>query len=117
MKPPSTIFNYAHDRKMNLLNQAVYALIKIQDRVYRLLHEGLGGDLVDTSKSDWEERNLRRTPILKGLEAKRASRALAQADFDTIMACARHSPIRAQGRHCADIPGPSDAPYKPVRRL
>jgi hypothetical protein len=76
---------YVHDRKMNLLNQAVYALIKVQDMIYRLLHESLGGDLVDTSKPDWEGRNLRRTPILKGLEAKRASGALAQADFDTIM--------------------------------
>jgi hypothetical protein len=76
---------YVHDRKMNLLNQAVYALIKIQDMIYRLLHESLGGDLVDTSKPDWEERSLRRTPILIGLEAKRVSSALGQADFDTIM--------------------------------
>jgi hypothetical protein len=76
---------YLHDRKMNLLNQAVYALIKVQDMIYRLLHESLGGDLVDTSKPDWEESQLRRTPILKGLEAKRASGELAQADFDAIM--------------------------------
>ena len=76
---------YLHDRKLNLLNQAVYALIKVQDMIYRLLHESLGGDLVDTSKPDWEESQLRRTPILKGLEAKRASGELAQADFDAIM--------------------------------
>jgi len=30
---------------MNLLNPAVYALIKVQDIVDRLLHENLGGDL------------------------------------------------------------------------
>jgi hypothetical protein len=76
---------YVHDRKMNLLNQAVYALIKVQDMIYRLLHESLGGDLVDISNPDWEESQLRRTPILKGLEAKRVSRELAQADFDAIM--------------------------------
>ena len=76
---------YVHDRKMNLLNQAVYALIKVQDMIYRLLHESLGADLVDTSKPDWEEAQLRRTPILKGLEAKRAGGQLAQADFGTIM--------------------------------
>ncbi|MGB8062322.1 MAG: hypothetical protein WCF26_10535 [Candidatus Sulfotelmatobacter sp.] len=75
---------YLHDRKMNLLNQAVYALIKVQDMIYRLLHESLGGDLVDSSKPDWEESQLRRTTILKGLEAKRASGELAQADFDII---------------------------------
>src|ERR1700723_3658408 len=40
-----TIFTTWHDRKMNLLNPAVYALIKVQDIVDRLLHENLGGDL------------------------------------------------------------------------
>ncbi|MGI9071173.1 MAG: hypothetical protein ACR2JB_07605 [Bryobacteraceae bacterium] len=43
---------YIHDRKMQLLNQAVHDLIKAQDLVNRLLHESLGGDLVDTSVSD-----------------------------------------------------------------
>jgi hypothetical protein len=62
------------DRKMNLLNQVVYALVKVQDMIYRLLHESLGGDLVDTSKPDWEESQLRRTPILKGLDAQRRQR-------------------------------------------
>jgi hypothetical protein len=75
---------YLHDRKMNLLSQAVYALIKVQDMIYRLLHESLGGDLIDTSTPDWEETQLRRTPILKGLEAKRAGGQLSQPDFDAI---------------------------------
>lgn len=35
---------YVHSRKMSLLNQAVYDLIKVQDLVNRLLHESLGGD-------------------------------------------------------------------------
>ena len=51
---------YIHDRKMSLFNQAVYGLIKIQDLVNRLLHEGLGGDLVDTSVPDWEKSELTR---------------------------------------------------------
>jgi hypothetical protein len=85
---------YVHDRKMNLLNQAVHALIKVRDMIYRLLHESLGGDLVDTSKPDWDDSQLRRTPILKGLEAKRASGELAQADFDIVM-CALDIPKSA----------------------
>jgi len=39
---------------MSLLNQAVQDLIKVQDLVNRLLHESLGGNLVDTAKDDWE---------------------------------------------------------------
>ncbi|MDQ2926396.1 MAG: hypothetical protein M3R43_12715, partial [Acidobacteriota bacterium] len=40
--------HYLHNRKMELLDQSVYKLIKVQDLVNRLLHESLGGDLVDT---------------------------------------------------------------------
>jgi hypothetical protein len=75
---------YLHSRKMDLLNQSVYALIKIQDLVFRLLHESLGGDLVDTTKPDWVTTHLRRDKVEKGLEAKRASGALSQANFDAI---------------------------------
>ena len=75
---------YIHDRKMALLNQTVYALIKVQDLVNRLLHESLGGDLVDTSKPDWEEDELKRKNVEKGLAAKRTSGALSQADFAAI---------------------------------
>jgi hypothetical protein len=77
---------FLHDRKMQALNRAVYELIKVQDLVNRLLHEGLGGDLVDTTKPDWERTQLTRTNIEKGLEAKRASGALLQSDFDAIAA-------------------------------
>lgn len=42
-----------HSRKMQLLDQAVYNLVKVQDIVNRLLHESLGGDLVDTSEAEW----------------------------------------------------------------
>lgn len=75
---------YVHDRKMTLLNQAVYGLIKVQDLVNRLLHESLGGDLVDTSKPDWEEDELRRNNVVKGLAAKRANGSLSQPVFDAI---------------------------------
>jgi hypothetical protein len=71
---------------MEALDRAVYELIKVQDLVNRLLHESLGGDLVDTTKPDWERTQLTRTNIEKGLEAKRASGALMQSDFDAIMA-------------------------------
>ncbi len=75
---------YVHSRKMDLLNQSVYALIKVQDIVLRLLHESLGGDLVDTSRPDWETTQLRRGQVKNGLEVKRSSGALSQAQFDAI---------------------------------
>jgi hypothetical protein len=75
---------YVHDRKMTLLNQSVYGLVKVQDLVNRLLHESLGGDLVDTSSADWEEETLRRKNVMKGLDAKRAAGLISQTDFDAI---------------------------------
>jgi hypothetical protein len=75
---------YVHDRKMTLLNQSVHRLIKVQDLVNRLLHESLGGDLVDTSKTDWERTELTREKVEKGLAAKRAGGALSQSEFDAI---------------------------------
>jgi hypothetical protein len=77
---------FLHERKMEALDRAVYELIKVQDLVNRLLHESLGGDLVDTTKPDWERTELTRRNVEKGLEAKRASGALLQSDFDTITA-------------------------------
>ncbi len=76
---------YVHNRKMDLLNQSVYALIKVLDLVFRLLHESLGGDLVDTSKPDWETTQLRRDIVEKGREAKRAGGKRSQAKFDAII--------------------------------
>src|ERR1017187_3662693 len=75
---------YVHDRKMALLNQSVHGLIKVQDLVNRLLHESLGGDLVDTSKTDWERTELTREKIGKGLAAKLAGGALAKSEFEVI---------------------------------
>lgn len=73
-----------HDRKLTLLNQSVHGLIKVQDLVNRLLHESLGGDLVDTSTADWERTELTRAKVVKGLAAKRNAGALTQSDFDAI---------------------------------
>ncbi len=75
---------YLHDRKITLLNQTVHALVKVQDLVNRLLHESLGGNLVDTTKPEWERTQLTRKNVRDGLEAKRSSGALSQADFDAI---------------------------------
>lgn len=75
---------YLHDRKLNLLNQCVHALTKVQDLVNRLLHESLGGDLVDTGKPDWERTQLTREKVEKGLERKRAAGSLSQSDYDRI---------------------------------
>jgi hypothetical protein len=75
---------YIHNRKITLLNQSVHDLIKVQDLVNRLLHESLGGDLVDTSGSDWERAELTRSNVLKGLKLRLASGVLSQSEFDTI---------------------------------
>src|SRR6267143_121916 len=75
---------YVHDRKLTLLNQAVHALIKVQDIINRLLHECLGGDRVDTTDPEWESYELRRKNIIKGLDAKRAAGSLSQSDYDAI---------------------------------
>jgi len=76
---------YIHDRKMALLNQTVYELIKVQDLVNRLLHESLGGNLVDTNKPDWEKFALTRAEVKKGLKRKLNDGLLAQTNFDAIM--------------------------------
>lgn len=75
---------YIHGRKISLLNQAVHDLIKVQDLVNRLLHESLGGDLVDAIKPDWEETQLTRKNVKKGLTSKLSTGLLSQADFDEI---------------------------------
>lgn len=77
--------HFLHARKMNALDRAVYELIKVQDLVNRLLHESLGGDLVDTSKPNWERTQLLRSNVEKGLAAKLDSGAVSQPDFDTII--------------------------------
>jgi hypothetical protein len=75
---------YIHDRKMSLFDASVYSLIKVQNLVDRLLHESLGGDLVDTTQSEWEKTELVRKKILRGLEDKRARGVISQAEFDQI---------------------------------
>jgi hypothetical protein len=76
---------YIHDRKMNLLNGAIQNIIRVQDLVNRLLHESLGGNLVDTSKPKWEKSQLTREKVEKQLESRRIGGTLSQADFDAII--------------------------------
>src|ERR1019366_3691986 len=76
--------HYIHERKMTLLNQSVQDLIRVQDLVNRLLHESLGGDLVDASKPNWEKCRLTRANVEKQLETRRATSAISQTDFDAI---------------------------------
>jgi hypothetical protein len=78
-------FHYIHERKMAFLNQAVQALIKVQDLVNRLLHESLGGDLVNTSKASWERTQLTRENVEKGLKTKRIAGSISQNDHDVII--------------------------------
>ncbi len=77
---------FLHDRKMDALDRSVYEVIKVQDLVNRLLHESLGGDLVDTTDHDWERTQLTRRNVVKGLNAKHASGVLTKSDFGAIMA-------------------------------
>lgn len=76
--------HYLHERKMTLLNEAVRALIKVQDLVNRLLHESLGGDLVDTTKANWEKSQLTRDEVQKQLNTRLASGHISQPDYDAI---------------------------------
>lgn len=75
---------YIHGRKISLLNQAVHDLIKVQDLVNRLLHESLGGDLVDATKPNWEQTQLIRANVETGLKSKLSAGLLSQTDFDEI---------------------------------
>ena len=75
---------FIHDRKMNLLNTAVWALIKLEDLVLRLLHESIGGDLVNAALPDWERRELRREKVLKGLKNKHAAGVLSDDELKAI---------------------------------
>ena len=58
--------------------------MKVQDLVNRLLHESLGGELVDTSKPEWERKQLRRRNVIKGLEAKLRKGKISRPDFEAI---------------------------------
>jgi hypothetical protein len=74
-----------HDRKVTFLNQSVHGLIKVQELVNRLLHESLDGDLVDAGGPDWEQFELTRANVVKGLSLKRTSGVLSQGEFDAII--------------------------------
>ena len=87
---------------MTLLNGAIQNLIRVQDLVNRLLHESLGGDLVDTSKPKWEKSQLTREKVEKQLESRRVAGTISQADFDAI-AQALGIPNNAKGTETAQV--------------
>src|SRR5260370_6145836 len=75
---------FIHDRKMAALDRAAYELIKVQEIVNCLLHANLGGDLVDSTKPDWDRTQLRRSNVEIGLQAKFAAGTISKSDFDAI---------------------------------
>jgi hypothetical protein len=89
---------YIHDRKISLLNQAVHDLIKVQNLVNRLLHESLGGDLVDATKPNWERAELTHENVKKALKSKLSAGRLSQADFDAIDAALQIPKNTARGK-------------------
>ena len=70
-----------HNRK-----SVVQDLVKVQDLVNRLLHESLGGDLVDTTVNDWERSQLTRGRVELGLRRKLDRGYITRQDFDAIKA-------------------------------
>ena len=103
-----------------LLNQSVHGLIKVQDIVNRLLHESLGGDLVDTSRPDWERTQLTHANVDEGLKAKCARGAISQAEFDAIthaLAIPKNTPRADIANSYRNRLKQADAPYPAFCRL
>ena len=76
--------HYLHRRKMEYFNRCVYDLIKVQDLVNRLLHEALGGNLVRTDRPEWEQYELNRKNVNKGLSRKVEAGEMPQSDRQLI---------------------------------
>ena len=94
---------------MTLLNEAVRSLVRVQDLVNRLLHESVGGNLVDATKPNWERSQLTRENVEKRLKAKRASGDISQADYDAITEALQFPMTRdslrpLRGPHCGGSP-------------
>ena len=75
---------HIHNRKMELLNEAVNSLITVQELVNRLLHEGLDGGLVDTARNDWERVELTRTKVLAQLDNAAKAGTITRAELTAI---------------------------------
>lgn len=77
---------YLHFEKMHNLNLAMFQIVKIQDLVVRLLHEGFSGRLIDVDYDEegWE-RDLRLVDAKKGLKKLLDSGELSQTEHDEIM--------------------------------
>jgi len=77
---------YLHFEKMHNLNLAMFQIVKIQDLVVRLLHEGFSGRLIDVDYDEegWE-KDLRLIDAKKGLKNLLNSGELSQSEHDEIM--------------------------------
>ncbi len=77
---------YLHFEKMHNLNLAMFQIVKIQDLVVRLLHEGFSGRLIDVDYDEegWE-RDLRLRDAKLGLKKLLDSGKVSQSEHDEIM--------------------------------
>jgi hypothetical protein len=77
---------YLHFEKMHNLNLAMFLIVKIQDLVVRLLHEGFSGKLIDVDYDEegWEE-DLRFHDAKRGLKRLLDSGQLDQGEHDEVM--------------------------------
>jgi len=77
---------YLHFEKMHNLNLSMFQIVKIQDLVVRLLHEGFSGRLieVDYDEEGWE-RDLKLADAKVGLKKLLNSGELSRTEHDEIM--------------------------------
>lgn len=77
---------YSHFEKMHNLDLAMFQIVRIQDLVVRLLHEGFSGRLIDVDYDEegWE-KDLRLIDAKKGLKKLVNSDELSQSEHDEIM--------------------------------
>jgi hypothetical protein len=88
---------HLHFEKMHNLNLAMFQIVRIQDLVVRLLHEGFSGRLIDVDYDEegWE-KDLRLVDAKKGLKNLLDSRELSQIEHDEIMD-ALNTPAKSTG--------------------
>lgn len=77
---------YLHFEKMHNLNLAMFQIVRIQDLVVRLLHEGFSGRLIDVDYDEegWE-KDLRLVDAKEGLRKLLDSGELSQTEHDEIV--------------------------------
>jgi len=89
----------------------------VQDLVSRLLHESLGGDVVDTSDTEFEKTQLTRKKVNKGLKAKLDAGAISPSDFDAITEALAIPENTPKGQTALAARGRSRFAEKPACRI